>query len=242
LRIADGDDVCNKQAVRSQTLKNPMSYRFLALSCAVAALTSFSARASVIATYTFTGSETATPTAVNGVTFSTFSRGSDLSTHAATDQFGAANWTTATTRQANDYVQFTITPNTNPNLSAFTLNKITFDVASGSKAPTSLQVEIIYGANTANSGIITLTRSSVNNGLMFDLSSNPISTTNVVTIRFHAWSASNTGSGDTLDFDNVQIDGVAPVPEPHNVALAAFLGLACCVGAGRRLLRRMPRS
>jgi hypothetical protein len=197
------------------------------------------AQAALIATYDFTGGEGSTPASVNGVTFGAFSRGADLTSTATSGAFGSHNWTQTSSASLASSVSFVITPNVAAG--AFTLSGITFDFTRGSSGPKQAEVQISYGATTLTDPTWKfINGGSPNSGTSFpiDLSASPIDTTSPITVRFLGWDRANNNANNTLAFDNVKIDGVAPVPEPVHYALGAFALLFAGARAGRHYLAR----
>ncbi len=189
--------------------------------------------ASFTSTYLF-NTPTDTPTLANA-SFSAFSR-VNLAAATQAGAFASSGWTDGTSRDASQYVQFTLTPAAGYSL---TMTSMSFDLWSKNSAggPTAGMAEILLGGNVMGSVTygITATPSTV----PFSLGGFTGLDGQGVTVRFYGWGSINKNQGE-LSFDNVTIVGALnPVPEPVNMALIMFG--ACFVGvATHRKVRSLP--
>ena len=182
-------------------------------------LVGWGAQGALVATYTF-DSPSDTPPSVNGVTFGPFATGPGVTQTAVAGEFAGTGWAKGA-RDNDDYFQFLITPSSANG--AFTLSEIIWDATVGSAGPLSLQVELSYGTDiitTLQSSIYTLTQGTTSADLSLDPTD--FSTLDPINVKFFAWDAANASANNVLSFDNVRIDGLAPVPEPVGVALGVF--------------------
>lgn len=157
-----------------------------------------------------------------GGTASTMTRGSGLTATIAAGAFSSSGWTTANTRDVNDYYTFTVTPSANYQM---TLTRLELDER---RSGTGIREWAIYssldGYNVALTPTFavpddTLTRTDqgVNLGAPFSLLSAPIS--------FRIYGYTSEGSGGTWRIDNVQLSGsLTAVPEAST--WVAGLGLS----------------
>ncbi len=185
--------------------------------------------ASFDSTYLF-NTPTDTPTLPNA-SFSSFTR-VGLAPATQAGAFASSGWSDGTTRDASQFVQFTLTPAAGYSLKMDTLS---FDLWSKNSAggPTAGMAEILL-AGTVMSSVnygITATSTSV----LFSLGGFSGLDGQGITVRFYGWGSINKNQGE-LSFDNVRIMGeLNPVPEPVNMALAAFGGCVFGIGACRKL-------
>jgi hypothetical protein len=151
--------------------------------------------------------------------------------------FASGGWSDGATRDSNQYVQFTLTPNARYSLS---LTSMSFDAWSknGAVGPTSGFAEILLGSDSK--GAVAFSISSTQTTVNFGFAPFNGGENQGITVRFYGWGSKNKNQGE-LDFDNVTINGnVDPVPEPVNVALVLF-GL-CFTGIAGYLKLRPDRS
>ena len=137
-----------------------------------------------------------------------------------------------------DYFSFTVTPDAGQRLNLSGTAALGFDYSRDSTMTTELNWAVRSSvdnyatdiATGSTSGANALNTASVNLSTAFDFQDG------VVEFRFLVWTTSSTGNGF---FDNVVLNGtVVPVPEPVNVALAAFGLCLAGVGVGRRFYLR----
>lgn len=194
----------------------------------------------LLVTYSFTGAAgseaTLPPDAdpANGDA-SVISRGTGLTPSGAGNTFSSSAWTTETSRDANDYYEFTLTPN---NGYLMTLTRVETDER---RSDTGIRIWEIYSSvDSYATALATFNVSAANvyrTDQGVDLSSSFANLGSGVTFRFYGFDADNVAG--TWRVDNVQLFGdITPVPEPVNVALAIFGGIGAAVWGVRRFANR----
>lgn len=163
----------------------------------------------------------------SGALVSDMTRGSGLTASEATGAFGASRWTTATTRDANDYFSFTITPQSGY---ALTLTHVELDER---RSLTGIREWAIYSSldnfTTALGTFLVSDDENWRSDQGVDLDSPFQSLTSALEFRFYGYNAE--GTLGTWRIDNVELyGGISPVPEPaawgggSAVALMGFYG------------------
>lgn len=132
---------------------------------------------------------------------SNFVRGSGLvsKTVSGCNCIGSTSWTTAASRDANDYYEFSVTPAT-----PIDISNILFTVNTNNTAPTSMQVSYKIGSGTET---FFSTVTGIGNGTFnYNLSLSPviIDATQPVTFRIYAYNAQN-ATGHFNITGNVQL-------------------------------------
>ena len=201
-------------------------------------------RGAIIAQYPFTGSSLASTDSELHSSAGNITLGAGLSTSSGSFSGTAGNPSPgfimykndlagAFDINNNDYISFVVTANSGWVLNLNGNSAMTFDFASGqiNKGVNWAVRSSVdnYGANIAT-GSTTATTFSQGTVNLAD-SYNNLST---ITFRIYGWNPANVD----LLFDNITLNGVVAVPEPVNIALAAFGLGAVGLGIGRRIYLR----
>lgn len=149
----------------------------------------------------------------SNVTVSGIGRGSGLLGNNANNRYNARDWTSATSLDANDYFEFTITP-TSPNKVDF--GNFIFDLqTSQNNAPTTF--ELRYSTDGTNFNLIgSATTINLNSTVQYtyDLSTSTFQDIySAITFRIYGYNAASGGAG-TLSVNNFQFNGKAGNPLP----------------------------
>jgi len=137
-----------------------------------------------------------------------FSRGAGLGTATSTDNFGANNWTTATSPDLTDYFAFTVTAN-----GGFVLNltSLELDEIRTGTGPQQWVVRSSLDGFTANLGSFTNTGTSLLTNRSIPLSSSFYNQTGSIEFRIYAFQA--TGGTGVWRVDNVEVFGSISAPD-----------------------------
>jgi len=143
-----------------------------------------------------------------GVQQSTITRGSGVTAAANADRFNSKNWTTGNSVVSNDYLEFTITPNSGYSV---TLTDITLQHQRSSTGPKSFVIRTSldnYASDATN--VVTIPDVNTNQTSTFTFSSAIVSTT-PVTIRIYAYNAETAngtwGPGESVDGNDIVVSG-----------------------------------
>lgn len=131
------------------------------------------------------------------VTVSGIGRGSGITGANANDRYNASNWATAAL-DANDYFEFTITPNSNI---ALDFVAFTYTAQASGTGPSNFAFRSSLDGFTANIGAPTV------GGTTIDLSAFQ-DQTSPITFRLYAWG----GSGGTFSINDFSFTGTSPLP------------------------------
>lgn len=146
-----------------------------------------------VLTFSFAGivdAETSWPSNYEaaGVQPSTITRGSGVVASAADDRFNSKNWTTASSVDLTDYLEFTITPMAGYSV---TISNIVLLYQVSTSAPKTFVIRTSldnYASDATNVVNATVFNTPQNSTFSF---TSPIVTTSPVTIRIYAYNASN---------------------------------------------------
>lgn len=166
-----------------------------------------------VLTFSFAGSagdEATWPSSSQGagVQPSTISRGAGVSPALTDDRFNSIGWTTSSSIDLNDYIEFTVTPVSGYSI---TMSSIALQSQRSTKAPRSFVIRTSmdgYAADATN----VVTRNDVNTFLTSTFTfTAPITTSSPVTIRIYAYNAINSssswGPGQSADGNDLVVSG-----------------------------------
>lgn len=156
------------------------------------------------------GDETSWPSSYEaaGVQQSTITRGSGVTAAANADRFNSKNWTTGTSAVSNDYLEFTITPNSGYSV---TITDITLQHQRSSTGPKSFVIRTsLDGFASDATNVVTIPDVNTNQTSTFTFSSAIVSTS-PVTIRIYAYNAETGngtwGPGESVDGNDIVVSG-----------------------------------
>lgn len=166
-----------------------------------------------IVSFSFAGSngdEASWPSASQaaGVLSSVITRGPGIAAAANADRFNSKNWTTAAVPDMNDYLEFTISPNTGY---AITVSTLSLQHQRSVTGPRSFVIRTNaddFAANATNE--VTVPDVNANQSSAFHFT-NAITTTSPLVVRIYAYNAeaaSGTwGPGESVDGEDMNITG-----------------------------------
>ena len=212
---------------------------FRVVVCAFLLLIATSAPAAIIGQYAFatgvTSSDSETHTVAGAVA------GTSLTTSVGSGKFNIAVASTPGSQDVSKYFSFIVSVNggSTLNLNGQTLTFVTSTDHNGSgndhyavrSSRDGFASNIDSGKFNGNSSAQSLTFS----GATF----NGLTGSGAIEIRFYVWD-NDTGAGN-IQFDDIVLNGIVPVPEPANVALMIF-GVVCLGAQGCRVWRRAQKK
>lgn len=175
----------------------------------------------VLFTYDFTGADpggdAGAPTVAN-LSLSPFAR-VNVGVVSQADVFSSSYWTTGVTCDPNEFVSFTLQPDSGYSLR---LDRLEWESSRSTTGPQTGRVSLFKDGNMIESSPDFAIGTTMANGV-FDFSDITAVAGETLEFRFHGWNASSTGN---LRLDNVSgVGQMAMVPEPAGVATAAAAGL-----------------
>lgn len=166
-----------------------------------------------IVSFSFAGSngdEGSWPTAsqAGSVTPSAITRGPGVAAVANADRFNSKNWTTASTPDLNDYLEFVITPNAGY---AVTVSSLALQHQRSVTGPRSFVIRTSFDDFAANAtNEVTVPDVNSNQASNFNFIA-PISTTSPLIVRIYAYNAEAAngtwGPGESVDGNDISLSG-----------------------------------
>jgi hypothetical protein len=188
----------------------------------------------LLTTFSFTGangdeSSFAADSQPANAVVSTMTRGTGITPSANGDHFSASSWTTSSSRDLNDYYEFTVTPNSGFLL---TLTRLELDERRSSTGIANWAIYSsldLYGTSLATFTVPDNTAIRTDEGVNLGTSFSGL--TSAVTFRIYGYTA-EMASG-TWFIDNVDLSGsLTPtvIPEPAEWGMISALGLLSISG------------
>jgi hypothetical protein len=195
-----------------------------------------------IAIYEFSGSSTGdnqfneVTAQPSGGTFSSFTR-SGVTWNTGNDVFTSKSWSTSTTLDSTKYVGFSITPSSGLHLD---LTQLTFKNSRSSTGPSSGTVSLFLNDSSTATESFSFSPPSSTTSSSFTFDFADVLASSKAEFRFFGFNA--TGGTGTLRFDDVTAYGAfSAVPEPHEYAIAAGVGLlGFAIYRHRKQLQKAP--
>ena len=182
-----------------------------------------------IASFNFSGSDGDEPnwnssSTATGVQSCAMTRGSGVVPIANADRFNSKGWTTASSPDLNDYIQFVISPQAGYSV---TISTISLQHQRSSTGPKSFVIRTSqndFGADAT--APVTIPDVNTNQTSVFSFPS-PITTTSPITIRIYGYNAElengTWGPGESIDGNDIVVSGSFMILPVRFVNVRAFL-------------------